>query len=168
PKTTVHMIRLMRTADIPAAMRLKEAAGWNQLEQDWVNMLALEPESCWVEEQGGEAVASTTATCYGQELAWIGRVLTLPAFRGRGLARGLMEHCLRWLEARGIRQVKLDATEMGRPLYEKLGFRVERPIERWIGPGRRRKGPSSTLALPLGPIASFDRETFGADRRHLI
>ncbi|MBI3694939.1 MAG: GNAT family N-acetyltransferase, partial [Acidobacteria bacterium] len=47
------MIRAMRLADIPAAMRLKEAAGWNQIEQDWANVLAMEPEGCWVEELDG-------------------------------------------------------------------------------------------------------------------
>ena len=84
------MIRLMRVADIPAAMWLKEAAGWNQTEADWANVLAMEPEGCWVEELDGEVVGSTTAICYVQDLAWIGMVLVAPAFRGRGLARGLM------------------------------------------------------------------------------
>ena len=38
------MIRLLQLSDIPAAMRLKEAAGWNQTELDWTNLLATEPE----------------------------------------------------------------------------------------------------------------------------
>jgi hypothetical protein len=29
---------------------------------------------------------------------------------------------LRWLKERGIQRVTLHATEMGRPLYEELGF----------------------------------------------
>ena len=163
------MIRAMRLADIPAAMRLKEAAGWNQIEQDWANVVAMEPEGCWVEELDGEVVGSTTAICYGQDLAWIGMVLVAPAFRGRGLARGLMEHALRWLEGRGVRQVKLDATDMGRPLYEKLGFRDERLVERWLGL-RQEGGPPAPgrLSLPLPQIAALDRETFGVDRTRLL
>ncbi|MBI3695398.1 MAG: GNAT family N-acetyltransferase [Acidobacteria bacterium] len=159
----------MRLADIPAAMRLKEAAGWNQIEQDWANVLAMEPEGCWVEELDGNVVGSTTAVCYGQELAWIGMVLVAPAFRGRGLARGLMEYALRWLEGRGLRQVKLDATDMGRPLYEKLGFRDERLIERWLG-WRKEDGPAAPGAsvLPLLQIAELDRGTFGVDRTRLL
>ena len=161
------MIRLMRAGDIGAAMRLKQAAGWNQNDEDWANVLALEPEGCWVGERQGEVVASTTAVCYGRDLAWIGMVLVKPEFRGRGLARGLMEHCLDWLEARGVRQVKLDATSMGRPLYEKLGFRDERMIERWFcAGGGRASVPASHL--PLDPIASLDRESFGADRTRLM
>jgi GNAT superfamily N-acetyltransferase len=164
------MIRPMRLDDINALMRLKAAAGWNQIEQDWVNVMAVQPDGCWVEEQEGEVVASTTAVCYGRDLAWIGMVLVDPRFRGRGLARGLMEHCLRWLERRGMRQVKLDATDMGRPLYEKLGFREERVIERWGWSGKESAAPLTPprASLPLERIAVLDRAGFGADRTRLL
>ncbi len=162
------MIRTMAPADIPALMRLKAAAGWNQTEQDWANVMGLEPEGCWVDERDGVLAASTTAVCYGRELAWIGMVLTMPEFRGRGLARGLMEHCLGWLEGRGARQVKLDATDMGRPLYEKLGFREERLIERWgASGGNGRPAPPAGL-LPAEAIGALDADCFGTDRRLLI
>jgi GNAT superfamily N-acetyltransferase len=157
----------MRLDDIDAAMRLKQAAGWNQTEQDWANVMALEPEGCWVWEQDALVVGSTTAICYGQELAWIGMVLVLPEHRGKGIARRLMEHALEWLEGRRVKQVKLDATDMGRPLYEKLGFRVERPIERWGAPGSGAGGAAGA-ELPLGPIAEMDREGFGVDRTPLV
>ncbi len=165
------MIRRMETPDVPAAMRLKQAAGWNQTEQDWINVLALEPEGCWVWEQDGQVVGTTTAVCYGQELAWIGMVLVLPEFRGQGIARRLMEHSLEWLEARGVRQVKLDATDMGRQLYAKLGFRDERIIERWAG-GRGLKFPRGLKPAPPSPappwLRHYDQETFGADRSRLL
>lgn len=187
------MIRQMQPSDVPALMRLKEAANWNQIEQDWINVMALEPEGCWVDEQQGQVAASTTAVCYGKELAWIGMVLVEPRFRGRGLARGLMEHALAWLAQRGVRQVKLDATDMGQPLYAKLGFRAERVIERW-GALRERTSasaeprfappecqaaapePSSAASraavaapsLSTGPVAALDRQSFGVDRTRLI
>jgi GNAT superfamily N-acetyltransferase len=161
------VIRLMERRDLEGLTRLKAAAGWNQTEQDWVNLMTLEPEGCWVDERDGGVAASTTAVCYGTELAWIGMVLTLPEFRGRGLARGLMEHCLRWLEGRGVRQVKLDATDMGRPLYEKLGFREERRTERW-GASREKATTPEPAQLPAASVAACDRETFGVDRSRLI
>ncbi len=162
------MIRRMCAADVESAMRLKQAAGWNQTVQDWINVMALEPDGCWVWEQEGRVAGSTTAICYGRELAWIGMVLVLPEYRGQGIGRRLMEHALAWLEARGVRQAKLDATDMGRPLYEKLGFRTERPIERWgregaAAPSRQDYSPPSIEA-----IAPLDREWFGADRRALL
>lgn len=165
------MIRQMRVADIPALMRLKEAANWNQTEQDWINVMAIEPEGCWVDEQQGEVAASTTAVCYGKDLAWIGMVLVEPRFRGRGLARGLMQHALRRLEERGIRQVKLDATDMGQPLYAKLGFRPERVIERWgSGPETRERQPGGGWGLGVlrSRVTEIDREAFGVDRTRLV
>ena len=31
--------------------------------------------------------------------------------------------------------MKLDATDQGQPLYEKMGFRTEEAVERWTRPG---------------------------------
>src|SRR4051794_33231462 len=52
----VGMIRIrhMTLADVPLGMRLKTAAGWNQVEADWLRMLALEPDGCFVAEWDGE------------------------------------------------------------------------------------------------------------------
>ena len=36
--------RLLQIADIDAAMRLKDAAGWNQTRDDWHNLVRLSPE----------------------------------------------------------------------------------------------------------------------------
>ena len=160
-------VRLLTAADIPAGMRLKEAAGWNQTEADWRRVLALEPEGCFAIECDGEVRATTTAVCFGQELAWVGMVLTDVQYRGRGFARRLMEHALAYLRRRRVAWIKLDATDMGRPLYERLGFREEGAIERWI----RRPGgavPHSDAASQFGFTPALDRQAFGADRSRLI
>jgi GNAT superfamily N-acetyltransferase len=160
-------LRLLNFADIPGGMRLKAAAGWNQTESDWRNLLALAPGSCFGIESGGELRATTTAICYGRELAWIGMVLTDPAYRGRGLARRLMEHTLEYLRRERVHWIKLDATAMGRPVYERLGFRDEAVIERWVRkPGRVREHADSTGPFVLD--AALDREAFGADRAPLL
>ncbi len=165
------MIRCMRPEDIPAAMRLKEAAGWNQTEQDWSNILALEPQGCWVYEHEGQVAASTTVICYGHDLAWVGMVLVLPSFRGRGYARLLMEHALHFLEQRQITAIRLDATEMGRPLYAKLGFRDESVIERWSTPAASVSLLEPFSVEPLtsvAPITALDTQAFGADRSGVL
>ncbi len=152
------MIRPMTKADIPACMALKEAAGWNQTPADWECVIDLQPDGCWVDERNEVVAGSTTVVCYGDELAWVGMVLTLPSFRRQGVARGLMEHALEYCGHRGVRVVKLDATDMGRPLYAKLGFVDEQPIERWKGAADHSgafKGFDLETALVL------DRRAFG-------
>jgi GNAT superfamily N-acetyltransferase len=49
-------------------------------------------------------------------------VITHPAYRRRGLARRLVQITLAWLDEQGIQRADLHATDMGRPLYESLGF----------------------------------------------
>ena len=145
-------------------MRLKDAAGWNQTALDWSNVMALAPDGCFGIDSDGMLVATTTAVCFGSELAWIGMVLTHPEYRGRGFARALMEHALAYLDER-VDWIKLDATDMGRPLYQKLGFVDECVIERWGRP------PQPAPRVELSPAKDdliLDRAAFGADRGALL
>lgn len=172
-ETQNGMIRQMREGDIPGAMRLKNSAGWNQTVEDWQRILRLDPRGCFVEEREGAIVGSTTALRYGTALAWIGMVLVLPSFRRKGIATALVRHALAWLQGNGIQACGLDATEMGKPLYEQVGFATTDLIERWERPGES----SSTL----GDLASarsviewsaalrqLDRESCGFDRSSLL
>lgn len=147
-------------------MRLSEAAGWNQMPEDWARLLRVEPEGCFGLVTGGELAATATAVCFGTELAWIGMVLTHPAHRRKGYARILMEHTMAWLEEKGVDWWKLDATDMGQPLYERLGFELEAPIERWAC-----EAPRGTLTRELesgAPDSALDRRAFGADRTRML
>jgi GNAT superfamily N-acetyltransferase len=160
------LIRKLREADLADAMALVRAVGWNQTESDWRHILQLEPEGALALEVEGRVVCTTTVVCYGEELAWIGMVLTLPECRGRGFARVLMREALAYIERRGVRWTKLDATDMGHHLYETLGFRDEQPVERW----RREPGggPFERPELTFAPDAELDRRAFGADRGRLL
>lgn len=116
-------------------MALKEEAGWNQTEADWLKLFESAPDGCFGINIGGGLAATTTAVCYGTDLAWIGMVLTAGRFRRMGLAKRLIEHTLEHLERKGVGCLKLDATNMGQPLYRSFGFEDECTIERWLRPG---------------------------------
>src|SRR6185295_9602070 len=111
-------IRLLFEADIRAAMRLKEAAGWNQTEEDWRRLLALEPNGCFAAVKDGRLVGTTTTTTYSSDLGWIGMVLVDPHERRQGIATTLMNFALDYLNLKQA-TVKLDATAQGKPVYEK-------------------------------------------------
>lgn len=156
-------LRLLSAADIESAMELSIAAHWNQLPDDWARLLALEPEGCFCIEDEGRVVATTTVVQWDSELAWLGMVLTLPAYRRRGFAKRLVAHALAWSRARCLR---LDATEMGLPLYEAFGFRQDCPVERWLRQGaapasgggvvlERRAGGSYAYGRPGRTAAQF-------------
>jgi hypothetical protein len=144
-------------------MELKNAAGWNQTRHDWERYLRLAPDGCFGIECDDVLAASATVMCYGEDLAWIGMVLTLPQFRGRGFARQLTQTCI---DVAGNRPTRLDASDAGRPLYESLGFVAECAIDRW----RREPSPppKPPAVSPLRIDPAYDNEVFGADRSALL
>lgn len=161
-------IRLLFESDIPSAMRLKEAAGWNQTEADWRRLLSLQPEGCFAAVRDGRLVGTTTATIYG-ELAWIGMVLVDPEYRRQGIASGLMSVALDYLNKK-VETIKLDATALGRPVYEQFGFAVESKVERWTGSlgSSRRETRIVIDQEAIRELLELDRLAFGADRSELI
>ncbi len=161
------ILRPLRSEDLSAALRLSALAGWNQTYEDWATLLDLAPEGCLAIEIDRALASTTTLLCYQQKLAWIGMVLTDPAYRRQGLARKLFEECLKRADSMGIETLKLDATDEGRPLYEKFGFRCEQDIERWSRPGT---GAAPKLApINVDPsFTSIDSTHFSADRTALL
>jgi GNAT superfamily N-acetyltransferase len=158
-------IRLLFESDIPSAMRLKDAAGWNQTEADWRRLLSLQPNGCFAAVKDDRLVGTTTTTIY-DELAWIGMVLVDPQHRRRGIAARLMNVALEYLNGK-VETIKLDATALGQPVYEKFGFAVESEVERWAGTGNSTGGESMDCAA-LQDVLKLDRLAFNADRAKLI
>lgn len=167
PSTAVE-IRLLFESDIPAAMQLKEAAGWNQTEEDWRRLLMLEPNGCFGAIRDDCLVGTTTTTTYGKELAWIGMVLVDPQYRRQGIAAKLMSVALDYLKDK-VDAIKLDATALGKPVYEKFGFEVESTVERWTGTAGSEARDTKTLTFEdRDALFEFDRLAFNADRSKLI
>jgi len=166
----------MTEADLEFADTVRAAAGWNQTADDWRRFLATEPGGCFVAEWDGTRAGTATTTVYGVELAWIGMVLVHPEYRRRGIGRALLEGCLEALRARGVRCIKLDATPLGKRVYDGLGFRDEWTLRRWNHPDVRL--PAQQTALADAPwvssleeaqqIGALDEAAFGVSRLGLL
>ena len=71
---------------------------------------------------GGEAVTCSAAFVIG-EMIYVALVATLPAAHGKGYAEAAMRRAIQYAQdAAGPRRIWLHATEMGRPLYQSMGF----------------------------------------------
>ncbi|MGC3969740.1 MAG: GNAT family N-acetyltransferase [Pirellulales bacterium] len=168
-------IRPFSLGDLELGMRLKEAAGWNQTEADWRRAYELAPDGCFVGLCDGTP-AATLATCRFGPVAWIAMVLTSPEFRGRGLATALMRHAIDELLSAGVTTIRLDATQFGRPVYEKLGFTVDYELRRWSGSPSLLQGPMVTdfgVIRPLDDddwprVVEVDRLASGCDRDRFL
>lgn len=168
--STLH-IRNMQPRDIPSGTTLCRLVHWNQLDADWQRLMDLEPDGVLTAEENGGFCGTASAVSYGTEMAWIGMVLVHPGFRGRGIAAQLMEACISRLKQKRIRSIKLDATDMGRPVYLKLGFHDEEPVVRYINENPQTRTAASdhcTERLDWSEIASLDKTAFGADRMALL
>jgi GNAT superfamily N-acetyltransferase len=165
-------VRPLRVSDIPAAFQLSADAGWNQTAEDWRRLIDLSPGGCLAIDVEGEVAATATLMCYGRKLAWIGMVLTKRQHRGRGFARRLLRGLLELADGMGVATVKLDATDEGKPIYENLGFRSERAVERWLRPGSL----DTPAFVPIPPCnaqlteewSNADSQAFGAYRTQLL
>ena len=164
-------VREMTAADIPFGMRLKTEAGWNQLEADLRRLLDLQPDGCFVAEIDRVPVGTVTCGRFG-DVAWIAMMLVDPAYRRRGVGRTLMMQAMNWLDYHRIRSIRLDATPLGRPLYESLGFRAETTFVRYEGilPSVGSvTGPGSVAAGEVfEDVIALDRAVTGAHRGPLL
>jgi hypothetical protein len=82
-----------------------------------------------------------------------------------------MSQAMRYLEEQGVRSVRLDATEMGRPLYEKLGFQAQYELIRLQGilpASAPVRGVENAEPEHLGWIEETDRAVTGTNRRKLL
>jgi GNAT superfamily N-acetyltransferase len=161
-------VRLLAISDLPQALGLSVSAGWNQTSSDWLRLLDLAPRTCFGIELDGCLAATATLLPYGRRLAWLGMVLTRRDYQHRGLASQLVANALEAAGALGIETVKLDATDQGQPIYEKLGFVAERRIERWTCIGSCDAKARAGSSVPIESLASLDCEAFGADRMRLL
>ncbi len=165
-------LRAMTPADVAAGMRLKDIAGWNQTQEDWERFLQAEPEGCFVAEWDGQVVGTVTTVVYEGRFAWIGMVLVDPQLRGKGIGTALLQKALDHLDAKKVPCVKLDATPQGKPIYARLGFRIEYEIERHslTREDGAKASPEivSQGAENLEALLKMDREVFGADRSVLL
>jgi len=74
--------------------------------------------------ENGVAVAGGSAS-FMEGVSYVGWMATLPKHRGRGYAEALLRHMDRFMRLRyGVNETVLHATEMGRPVYQRMGFRA--------------------------------------------
>jgi GNAT superfamily N-acetyltransferase len=84
---------------------------------------------------------------------WIGNLIFVPEWRGRGYGARLFEEALRALLERGVVSVWLTASEAGLTLYKKRGFVEVGAVERWAlaaggaGQGGEAASTDATTAL---------------------
>jgi GNAT superfamily N-acetyltransferase len=133
--------------------------------------LSVQPDGWYVIAEDDRIVAAAGAVAYGR-FCWLGLVATDPDRRGLGLATRLSSHLIDWARQRGCRTVALDASDAGRAVYARLGFRVvgytaEMEVPKPL-PGAARPVHLDQDSRISGALLDLDRRAFGGDRTALL
>ena len=113
---------------------------------------------------GGACCASFGST------GWIGALGVLPRARRRGVGELLTRAAIEWLEERGASSVVLYATDMGRPVYDRVGFVAEKRARAWRGvaPGPPPQGVRRLRPNDRERILELDRLATAEDRSPVL
>lgn len=148
PSNSIVAIRQFIKGDIGEGLELCRITDWNQLEADWECLLATAPDGLFAAVCDGHVWDTEIAVLHPPSLRWIGMILVHPDKRGRGIAAALMDACIANLRAKRAATIKLNATELGRPVYLTLGFQTHRRLMR--------------MALGESTPAGFPPQSFAA------
>jgi predicted N-acetyltransferase YhbS len=123
-----------------------------------------------VAERDGRPVGGVCCASFGAT-GWIGALGVLPEARRRGAGEALTRAACDRLRERGARTVLLYATDMGRPLYERLGFEHEGTVTAWRGTAGSRRADVTLRAVredDRTAIRTLDRAATGEDRSAVL
>jgi GNAT superfamily N-acetyltransferase len=118
---------------------------------------------------GKKLVGGACCASFGTS-GWIGALGVLPRARRRGTGDLLTRACINWLQSRGARSVFLYATDMGRPVYERVGFVAEARARAWRGvaPGPPPEGVRRLRPSDRARILELDALATGEDRHAVL
>ncbi|NKZ02755.1 GNAT family N-acetyltransferase [Actinomadura latina] len=160
-------VRLLGIEDLAACQRLAGDREWGREDRKWRFLFSV-GDVYGVDDDNGELAGTVVSTPYGKDVTAISMVLVAKRYERRGLGGRLMRHVIDNASAASL---CLTATEYGRALYERLGFR---PVGlcttyKGVSDGPSRRGVSVPLeAVDMPAVHALDTEVFGADRSQLV
>lgn len=164
-------VRRLTEADLPAIIALAADRDWPPEVSKWRLMFAVS-EPFGVEDPAGGLAGVVVLTRYGTTLATVGMMLVASSHSRKGLGGRLLRHVL---ALAGTAVVYLTATDYGRPLYERLGFRAVDSSVTYRGqlPAPSTAGADEppmrrVAAADMADLLAVDAAVFGADREQVL
>ncbi|MEB3419251.1 GNAT family N-acetyltransferase [Salipiger marinus] len=159
----IDLVRF-ETAHLPGALALSQAVGWPHRAEDWALTLSVSQGVAAVVD--GRIMGTALCSLHGP-VATLNMIIVDAALRGRGIGLRLMEAII---DLAGDRELRLVATEEGKPLYRKLGFADAGRILQLQGLAKAAPPERPVEAGPADPerLARMDFEASGMARAALL
>lgn len=164
-------VRVLGIDDLAACQRLAIDRDWGAEDRKWRFLFSV-GDVYGVDDENGELAGTVVSTPYGKDVAAISMVLVAERHERQGLGGRMMRHAM---DDAGTASLCLTATENGRPLYERLGFRAVALCTSYKGEaeGLSGRGTSVPASVPaedadMAAIQALDAEVFGADRSDML
>ncbi len=157
----------MTVDDLEFAVDITGSMDWNLEKDDFLFMMELEPEGCFVLFDDGERIGAATNISF-DTIAWFGNLIVDENRRGKGGGSLLLAHSLSYLEKKGVKTLGLYAYIDKIPFYERLGFKKDRQYVVLQGKAHSSRVKSDfTLATTkeeFQQVIDFDSHCFGESR----
>lgn len=165
-------IRSFGCEECRAMTRISADVGWNQPEEEIADIIRRSGKFLYGAFQQKSLVGTAAAFAYPDGgFAFVNEVIVDSKFRRRGIAAQLLRELIP-LTAAEYPVLRLYATDMGRPLYEKFGFEPYAKLcFLQLQPGKTQNPDGVMTPLTQNELveaAELDRNNFGADRSELI
>jgi GNAT superfamily N-acetyltransferase len=164
-------IRPMLADDIPAAAQVVLEGGWS--DRSGFFAWAVDHSTCSpiVADDGGRIVGTGLGTANGR-VGWVGAIFVAQDRRRNGLGSALSTAVISELERNGCTTQVLIATDEGRPIYERLGFRLQTRYVLAQAPDDPPTADDGVVRTyepdDFGAIARLDRAATGEDRSAIL
>jgi GNAT superfamily N-acetyltransferase len=143
PATQAHLVSLVElraylldgTATSYSSKTPEDTARWRTAYRAWLSSRLNDSECVQIlaaeHKETGQVLGCATAIidqrapapgCLNGLSGWVQSVVVEPQWRGRGIARQLMQHLMRWFANHDVGCVVLQSTDAAGTLYQALGF----------------------------------------------
>lgn len=103
----------------------------------------------------GDTLIGCGISIFHGSINWLGTIIVLPDYRRKGIGQSITEHLIDYGRKRGCETHILTASEMGEPIYRRLGFKTDLDYEFY-------RRPPNKVYLQDPQVRKIQQEDFDA------
>jgi GNAT superfamily N-acetyltransferase len=149
-----------------------QPSGWDDITSDYARFIK-DPNCQALKINIDDKIVAIGATIAHADTVWLAKIVTHPHYRHRGLGAKITQALLDTIDREHYQTVYLEATDLGYPVYQKLGFEVETLYLHFDCSTFDRSKPSHKSIILFeakysNALLALDRQISGEDRSDMV